>query len=492
MKRKNKFGSIKLNMILYSFSIILLMTVLSIYILSILYRYQGQIETMFEKHIYLAEIEDTMAEIDNDLLGFLTTKSSTKLNDYRVHLDSLLVYEQAATFEVYTMDDLMMKNIIYLIDAYEVLGDEAIAYKRQRNVVAFTRTYQESLNVKDHIFRYIDQLNDGQLNKNAISYLKLVNQIKLLQMVTILIVLLFIAIAILIVYYISSRLVKPIGALSHAAEEIAAGKLNTPDVVVESDDEWRLLADAFNKMKNSISLYIEEVKFKAEMENTLKDEQLKNIKMAHLLDKAKLYALQSQINPHFLFNTINAGVQMAIMERASKTGDFLDTMSRLFRYNIQKIDSKCTLKEEVDNIEDYYNLLKVRFGHRIRCEFNIDPSTLNFEVPPLILQPLVENAYIHGLSSLEQGGVITVSSYKKEDSIYLTVSDTGVGMSPESIYKILSKEDDFEDDYGIGVRNVRDRLELYFHKTGIFRIESQKDMGLKIIIEMPIMESGHV
>lgn len=488
MKRSNRYSSIKFNMILYSFTIILLMTVLSLYILSILYRYQSQIETMFEKHIYLSEIEDTMADVDEDLLGFLSTKSSSRLNDYRIHLETLADFNTRSSEPMYNMEDVMMKNITNLVLAYKELGDEAIAYKRQRNVVGYSRSYKESVKVKNHILRYIDQLNDAQLNLNARSYRELVNQTKLLQTVTILIVALFIGLAILIVYFITSRLVKPIGALAYAAEEIASGQLDTPDIVVETEDEWKLLANTFNKMKNSIGTYIEELKFKAEMENKLKDEQLKNIKMAHLLDNAKLYALQSQINPHFLFNTINAGVQMSIMERATKTGKFLDTMSRLFRYNIQKMDSTCTLKEELDNIEDYYNLLKVRFGQRIQFKFHIDPETHSVKVPPLILQPLVENAYIHGLSGLEEGGVITISTYMKEGSTYVIVKDTGKGISQDVIKKILSKDNPVADEFGIGIRNVRDRLELYYHKTHIFRIESRENMGVKIIIELPIME----
>jgi len=175
------------------------------------------------------------------------------------------------------------------------------------------------------------------------------------------------------------------------------------------------------------------------------------------------------------------------MERATRTGQFLESMSRLFRYNIQKMDSTCTLGEEIENIKDYYELLKVRFGKRIQFEFNIDPSTTEMKVPPLILQPLVENAYIHGLSRLEKGGVITINAVKSIDSTYIIVRDTGKGMTPDMINRILNKKtaDYEEDDFGIGVRNVRDRLELFFHETGLFKIESSEGNGVKIIMRIP-------
>lgn len=439
---KGRFTSIKFNMIVYSMSIIILMTVLSIYTLSIMGQYKDQMSTMFERHIYLSEIETTIGQMDKDLLGFLSTKSSTKLNNYLIGVEKLDDVINESPTSIRGIEDVMMKNIVNLIEAYKVQGDEAIRAKRARNVISYDSHYEESVKIKGYINDYIDQLNSKQLNRNSLSYRDLVGQIRWLQNLTFVIVVVLIALSLFIVYLITSRMVKPIGILSEAAEAFGNGNLDTKDIVIETEDEWMLLATAFNKMKNSISSHINELKFKAQMENDLKDEQLKNIKMAHLLDNAKLYALQSQINPpHFLSNTINAGgVQMSIMERATKTGQFLDTMSRLFRYNIQKMDSVCTLSEEMANIEDYYNLLKVRFGKRIKFKFHVDDSTKDIKVPPLILQPLVENAYIHGLSGLEEGGTITVSSYDSGDNTFVVVKDDGKGMSGDTIDRILSKK----------------------------------------------------
>jgi len=365
MRKINKFSSIRNNMIVYTLSIIFLMTVLSIYSLTIMERYQGQIEAMFEKHIYLSEVGNLMIELDEDLLGFLSSKSSTRLNDYIINSEKLELLVKDAYEMTYNAEDMMMKNIVNLIDAYVIEADQAITYKRQRNVIKYYEHYQKSFTIKGFIADYIDQLNNRQLNRNSVTYTQLVRQIMILQNITYMIVIVLIGLSLMIVYLITSRMVKPFSHLSHAAEEIALGNFETEDIVVETEDEFLLLATAFNHMKNSIKSYIGEIKKNAETEAKLKDEQLKNIKMEHLLDNAKLYALQSQINPHFLFNTINAGVQMSIMERATKTSQFFQTMASLFRYNIQKMDSSCTLEEEIENIKDYYELLKVRFGDRI-------------------------------------------------------------------------------------------------------------------------------
>lgn len=488
MTKLNRVSSIKNNLIVYSLGIILLMTILSVYSLSIMEKYKGQIQAMFEKHIFLSDVQGTIQEIDDDLLGFLSSKSSTRLNNFyhkRQQLSNLLEGDYQS---IYNTEDMLMKNIKNLSEAYVTQAEDAISSKRQRNVSKYYGSYEKSETIKSFILGYIDELNSIQLSRNSKAYLELVNQIRLLQAITYIIVVSLIIISLLIVYLITARMAKPFRLLSHTAEEISKGNLDTEDIHLELDDEFKLLAIAFNKMKNNIRQYVEELTANAEMENKLKDEQLKNVKMEHLLDNARLYALQSQINPHFLFNTINAGVQMSIMERASRTGQFLESMSRLFRYNIQKMDSTCTLKEEIKNISDYYDLLKVRFGHRIHFELEADPLTLDKKVPPLILQPLVENAYIHGLSGLEEGGTIKVTTKYLRHSIQIIVEDNGRGIEQALIDKVLygqANQDNNQDEVGIGIRNVRDRLELFFHRTDIFTMEGSPSEGVRITISLP-------
>lgn len=491
MKSRNKFGTIRFNLIVFSLTIILLMTVLSIYSLSVMNRYKGQIEVMFDKHIQLSEIHITIREMDDDLLGFLTTKSSTRLNEFNINSQKLSILLDEQEVELYTMDDVLIKNIRNLSSAYQDTAQEAISYKRQRSVSGYYATYEETEKIKSFIFDYIDELNDIQLSRNSLAYLELVRETQLLQNITYFIVVSLIVISLLIVYLITDRMVKPFGMLSNAAEEIADGNFEGKDIILESDDEFKLLAIAFNKMKTNIRDYVNELNYKAETEAKLKDEQLKNIRMEHLLDNARLYALQSQINPHFLFNTINAGVQMSIMERATRTGQFLESMSRLFRYNIQKIDSISTIEEEIKNITDYYDLLKVRFGTRIRFELDVDLMTLQAKLPPLILQPLVENAYIHGLSGLEEGGSITVRTQDSPEYVTITVTDDGRGLDPASIDKILIRQetrldsDTGEEKRGIGVRNVRDRLELFCHSDQVFKMDGKAGQGVSITIRLP-------
>ncbi len=482
MKSLNKLASIRGNLVVYSLCIIVIMALISLYTLSIMNKYKSQIDTMFEKHIFLSDIKSSLIDLDADLIGFLSSKSSARLNDYLIDSENIEDVLESFYDTGLIENNLTMKNIKNLISQYKDEADMAITFKRQRNVGEYSKHYEKCVKIQEFIMGYIQQMNDEQININSIAYKELISQSKLLIIITTVIVLDLIICSLLVVYLITKKMVRPFTILFNSAEEISKGNYETKDIKIESEDEFKILSEAFNDMKNSISNHINELEVKAHTEAALKDEQMKNLKMAYLLDNAKLSALQSQINPHFLFNTINAGVQLSVIERATRTGEFLDSLSRLFRYNLQKTNTECTLEDEINNIKDYYDLLKVRFADRIRFEFIIDEDSLDLIMPPMILQPLVENSYIHGLSSLESGGLISIVSKRKESSVELIIKDTGVGVNKDKIKKILSRG---ENEFGIGIRNVRDRLELFYRVSDIFEIESILGEGVKIIINIP-------
>lgn len=508
MTKTNQFDSIRNKLLAYALSIVFLMTIISLYSLNIIDQYKDQMHTMFQGHLYLSNIEQELGDIQKDLLGFLSYKSSTKLNDYNIKKEELRKYVKDQRPMTFGDHKMLLTNIENLIDSYFIQADQSITYKRQRNVNKYYNHYLETEKIQSYIVGYITKLNNEQLGVNSLSYQRLADQIPRLESITYFIVMTTILLSVIGIYLITSNMVKPISALSQAAEEVGKGNLTIDDVQVETEDEFKLLAMTFNKMKNSIKIYIEDLNQKAETEAKLKDEQMKNVKMEHLLDNARLYALQSQMNPHFLFNTINAGVQLSIMEGAFKTSEFFDTMSRVFRYNIQKMGASVALKEEVKNIEDYYELLKVRFGDRIQFDFDIDKESLELEMPPLILQPLVENAYIHGLSSLEEGGSITLKTWRQGDMTYISIHDTGVGIEEERMNSLLYKNKDNQQNVkredhlkessntkksSIGLRNVRDRLQAFYKGKNIFSIESEKGQGTTIIIgvNQALHQGGH-
>jgi sensor histidine kinase YesM len=197
-----------------------------------------------------------------------------------------------------------------------------------------------------------------------------------------------------------------------------------------------------------------------------------------------------QINPHFLFNTLNAGVQLAMLEGAERTSGFLDDIARIFRYNVKSLSRKVKIKEEIDTVRAYGNLFHVRFGDIIRFSYNIDCSLLNIDVPPLIIQPLVENAAIHGVGNLEQGGTITITLEQgPADTAHIIIEDNGEGMDDETRRKILNGHS-FESEKtghttGIGVYNVVQRLRLFFGVEDVIDIDSTTGRGTRVTLKIP-------
>ena len=261
------------------------------------------------------------------------------------------------------------------------------------------------------------------------------------------------------------------------------------EVIVASDDEIKVMAEAFNKMKASVHNYIEALHSKAEIESRLMEKEVQNLKMQTLLNKAELQSLQSQINPHFLFNTLNAGVQLAMMEDADKTSCFLENLAAVFRYNVRRLDTEVTLYEEMHNVKAYIDLMKVRFGDMIQFGVEIeDEDILQISVPPLILQPIVENACIHGIGEKEEGGSIVIHIFREGDHNLIEVVDNGMGMSEETINRIHQKalgEESFpEEDQkghttGIGINNVIQRLRILYKREDVIRITSIEGVGTR-------------
>jgi len=293
----------------------------------------------------------------------------------------------------------------------------------------------------------------------------------------------------------SSKLTKPIIKLSSSAEKISNGDFDIEPIIINTDDEINILAKAFNNMTVNIKNHIEEIKGQVVMEKLLKEKEMQNIKMKSLLKETELKMLQSQINPHFLFNTLNAAAQLSIIEGAEKASEFIEKIAELFRYSLKKLDQPVTLDDELKNVKNYMYILSARFGDKIKYSYEADSTILDTVIPCTILQPIVENAYIHGLEDLERNGKINIIVSKSDDKVKIEIKDNGIGMTKENINSILSPENisNMSKSHvtGIGLHNVIDRLRLFYNIDNIHEIidiESDIDIGTKVILKLPYVK----
>lgn len=212
--------------------------------------------------------------------------------------------------------------------------------------------------------------------------------------------------------------------------------------------------------------------------------------MQRIVKELELQALQSQINPHFLFNTLNVLSKLAFLEGAEQTSDLTISLSNLLRYSLQKLDQPVTLQEELTHIREYAAIQQTRFRDRIGFELEADPSALPVRIPALSLQPLLENAFQHGVAKLEDGGRISLIVQRRTEGICIIVTDNGAGMTEETRLSLLRLEEDREDQEakastGIGTRNVFRRLQLFYNRDDLIEIFSSPGQGTTIQIKIP-------
>ena len=212
--------------------------------------------------------------------------------------------------------------------------------------------------------------------------------------------------------------------------------------------------------------------------NTRNEKKLEE--QERLLVEARLAALTSQINPHFLFNTLNS-VSSLIRTDPSQARVMVVRLSKVLRRLLRKHENFSTLRDELSFIEDYLAIEVVRFGDKLRFERDVAEDTLDMLVPSMLLQPLVENSIKHGLRSKVEGGTIRIRTYRTASRLHLLVEDDGVGIPEDKLATLLER--------GIGVNNVHERLKVLFGSEYRMWIDSEPGKGARIQIEVPELES---
>jgi len=211
--------------------------------------------------------------------------------------------------------------------------------------------------------------------------------------------------------------------------------------------------------------------------------EMKLEEQERLLLEARLDALQSQINPHFLFNTLNS-ISSLVRFDPDRARELILKLSKILRRLLGKHDEFVQLREEIEFIDDYLAIEVVRFGRdKLRVYKHLDPNTLDVVIPSMLLQPLVENSIKHGLSPKIDGGCITLRSRLQEGRLLIQVEDDGVGMSAPPAVAAQSKTSE----RGIGMINVAERLHVLFGEEGKMIVQSRDGQGTLVMVELPIL-----
>lgn len=289
---------------------------------------------------------------------------------------------------------------------------------------------------------------------------------------------------------LSNSVIRPIQDLTENAQQFGKRDMSRIEYVnleQGAEEEMQTLIQVYNSMIHRIQVQIRTIQENASAQEKLKDQELENLKIRNMLKTSELKALQMQINPHFLFNTLNMISQTAYMEGAEQTITLLDSTVRLLRYTLDYTDKSVTLSKELEILGHYVELQEYRFGERIRFEFDLDERFHDIHVPSLILQPLVENAVSHGVGMKLRDAVITIRTiYKPEENLGIVeIEDNGVGIGEDRLQELRREMRENQENGKIGLSNIYMRVHILYENQGDMEIYSTEGKGTMVRILLP-------
>ena len=295
------------------------------------------------------------------------------------------------------------------------------------------------------------------------------------QSVYVLTAIILVIVALLFSRFMARSITLPIQKLRDSMKKVQEGDFSVSDVVVDSKNEIGSLTKSFDVMTHRIHEL---------MEQNVHEQEEKR--------KSELKALQSQINPHFLYNTLDSIIWMAEGKKNEEVVLMTASLARLLRQSISNEDEVVPIANEVEYARGYLTIQKMRYKDKLEFQIEVDSSILYIPLIKLVLQPIIENAIYHGLKYKESKGLLIVKGFMKDGNAVLQVIDDGVGMDADTLAHIYDRHKVNYHSNGVGVYNVQKRLKLYYGDDYGITYESQKGNGTTATITIPGRQEGQI
>lgn len=441
----------------------------------------------------MSTINDAKSNLNGSYMKFseyiltnsIDSRSNYEISYTRAINDIKLLMEDSDLNSQYILRDL--KNSM---ESYKSAGDKTIElYNKQKGIDAYYSDYMNTKEIQSYCITFISKLIDSYLDYNNSIY----NKRKDNQAFIIKVLVLYIVMALLISFFYTlfflKNIIDKLKELVKTSKQVSQGDFTDFTGKKTELYELDILSDAFSTMIRDIKLYIISMQENAELERKLRDDEMNLLKYQNALKLSQLKVLQSQINPHFLFNTLNCINQTAIQENAIKTESLIKSVSGILRYSLSMMNRFATLSEEINVVKQYMFIQELRYQDRLVFKLNISMELDRVKVPGMTLQPFVENAFIHGIEPKEEGGTIAIDIYKQEGSCMVLIEDDGMGIDEDTLLNI--KSEDTQEVHighttGMGIKSVIKRLELMYDREDIFNIQSKLGQGTRVYLKIPI------
>ncbi|ALS23031.1 MULTISPECIES: sensor histidine kinase [Paenibacillus] len=428
-------------------------------------------EMILRSFVRMNDIANTVEATQSSLNQYLSRGYEKDRDDLTAGLR--LLNDYAATMEQETFlhnSQFQLLQLTHLLDRFQQEVEVSVTYYDRQEIDAYTAHYDESFKLAGFIMDNTRNITSSELTSYREQFVKITESKHLFQIMGRTMFFVSIVISILYSLFIFHGVSLPLRKLAARSRKISSGDFNVSDISLERKDEIGELMAAYVVMGHNIERLLREVKSQEEYKRLLQEMELK--------------ALQSQMNPHFLFNTLNIISRLAFMEKAYKTEDLMMNLSKLLRYHLKKVESRVTLREELDIIHKYLYIQKVRFQDQIDIQFEVDEACLDIEMPSLTLQPIVENIFVHGIQSAETITRIRIHIYRDEGCEKIEIHDNGAGMSRETIERLLNVNSESYG-LGLGIQNVIRRLRIFYQTSDVISIHSEMGSGTCIRLNLP-------
>ncbi len=445
---------------------------------------QEQYNQILQRYLRMNDVTGLSGRVVAELNDYLINPSPSKLRQFNAS-QARLLESRGSLMDLRTDENAFtLTNYVNMIDSLVEATDYTLSFLKQENKEESNKRFDEATRISKYISETTLTLIDKELNTYDQFYRGIIEQSAAIKQLGYLILGLTTLLLLLFTYWFSLSITRPIQKLTHAAKELSRGRFDQ-QIEITSGDEISFLAKTFDRMRININNLISEIQQKAQLEGELKENKL-------LLQESQLRSLQSQINPHFLFNTLDTLSKKAYMEGSEETSDLIANVANLLRYNLKRLDRSVTLREEIDVLLQYMEIQKARFTERLRFVLEVDDALLHVRIPCLTLQPIIENAVIHAVEPLEDGGTIRFIVEGGEEEVRVIIEDNGVGIPEETIRHILEEREHTElegHSTGIGFSNVVRRLRLFYGREDMITIDSS-GLGTRVTLKLPSQEGA--
>ncbi len=362
------------------------------------------------------------------------------------------------------------KNIVSSLDKKKLGLRLEEKYEDTRLYSSGSGYFQSVIDGHNFLVTHLDLSRPGWKLVNLVPLDELSQDTRIIQNITLYAVIGSFALCLLVIILFSLKVLSPLKQLRKSMKYLENENFDV-NIEVKGNDEIALLGKSFNKMSKRLG----------ELINEVYAVQIKQ-------KEAELKALQAQINPHFLYNTLDTIYWMCRMEKAMESSNLVQALSKLFRLSLNSGNEFTSVKNEVDHLRNYITIQEKRFEDMIKFNISLSEEVLECKVVKLVLQPLVENAIHHGIEKKGTGGKVDIGIYKEGENLVYKITDDGAGADEDEMNSLLKKVE--EGNRGFGIKNVNDRIKLYFGNNYGIQFKSSPGNGMTVLVKQPFSIGG--